>query len=128
MQRIRSAMSWAILVSETSHVFCCVIPSIVSLLSLLTGMGLMSALPVGLLGFHEFMHAYEVPMIAVSGIILAAGWGLHALSQRLDCRGTGCCHEPCAPKKSKDSKMLRFATVLYAVNLLVYFMFHYHAA
>ena len=120
MERIQSAIFWAIVASETSHVFCCVLPTIVSLASILTGLGLVSALPAGFETLHDFMHEYEALMVIFSGVVLAAGWGLYRLSLRLDCAHTGCHHEPCRPKKRSASLMLKIATVLFAVNLAVF--------
>lgn len=124
MQRIQRALFWTIMLSETMHVFCCVLPIVVSILSLLAGMGLMSVLPTGLMGFHEFMHDYEWPLITTSGIILALGWGLQVLSRGLDCHNTGCEHGPCSSKKVKSFVVLKVATVLFLVNTSVYLFIH----
>ena len=124
VQKIQKALSWAIILSETTHVFCCVLPVIVSTVSLLSVIGVISAAPVGMMEFHEFMHAYEIPMITASGVILALGWVLYAISCRLDCRSSGCGHEPCAPKKTKASRVLKIATALFAFNLFIYVTVH----
>lgn len=124
MEKLKSAIFWAVLVSETGHVFCCVVPAVVSILSILSGLGLLSVLPPGLLAFHEFMHDKEVPVIAFSAFILMLGWGLHALSLKLDCHDTGCHHGACAPKKNRTSKLLWAATALFVVNLAIYLIFH----
>ena len=127
MQRIQKALGWAILVSETSHVFCCVLPTLIGVSSLLTGLGVIGILPAGILEFHEIMHRWEIPMIALSGIILALGWGLYAISKRMDCHDTGCHHGDCAPKKDKTALILKAASVLFVVNTTIYYLFHYHA-
>ena len=124
MERIKKGIFWAVILSETSHVFCCVLPTVISVISLIAGAGLISALPGPVLAVHDMLHAYEIPMIAFSAFILLSGWGLHALSTRLDCRGTGCSHEPCAPEKSRTRTVLVVATVLFFCNLSVYLMFH----
>lgn len=126
MHRIKHGLSWAIILSETSHVFCCVLPTVVSILSLLAGVGLVSALPAGLLAFHEALHHWEIPLIAFSGIVLALGWGLHVISMRIDCHDTGCGHGPCAPQKNSATTVLKIATALFAINTLVYLIFHLH--
>ena len=100
------------------------LPVVVSILSLLAGMGLMSVLPSGLMGFHDFMHAYEAPFIASSGIVLAVGWGLQMLSRKLDCHDTGCAHGPCSPKKVKSIFVLKVATGLFLANTSVYLLLH----
>ena len=115
---------WAILFSETSHVFCCVLPTLFSIASILAGLGVMATVPGWLDGFHSAMHGYEVPMITLSAAVVALGWGLHFYSKRIDCHDTGCHHEPCGTKKKNTSKVLVVATVLLVVNVSVYFGFH----
>ena len=127
MQRIHKALGWAILASETSHVFCCVLPTIAGIFSLLAGLGVVGVLPAGIMEFHEIMHHWEVPMIIASGVILALGWGLYTLSKRMDCHDTGCVHGDCAPKKDKTALILKAASVLFAINTAIYLLFHYHA-
>jgi hypothetical protein len=125
-QRLQGLLFWAIVVSETSHVFCCVLPTLISLFSLLAGLGLMSVLPAGWLAFHEMMHRWEIPMIALSGGILVFGWVMHFISRRLDCHSTGCGHGPCAPEKNKAVTILKIASVMFAVNIAIYYTFHVH--
>lgn len=125
MQRFKTAIFWTILVSETGHIFCCALPAIVSVLSILSGLGLMGALPAGMLAFHDFMHEWEIPVIIASAVLLVLGWGLHALSLRIDCHNTGCRHGACAPKKISTSKLLWIATALFAANITIYAVFHY---
>ena len=124
MEKLHKALSWAVVASEISHVFCCVLPMTVSLFSLLAGLGMASVMPAGLIAFHNFMHDYETRLIAASGIILLLGWGLHMLSLKLECLNTGCHHEPCKPKQRKASKVLIIATALFTANLVFYFGFH----
>jgi hypothetical protein len=124
MERLKSAIFWAVLVSETGHVFCCVMPTVVSVMSILSGLGLLSVMPAGLLAFHEFMHHWEIPIIAASAVILALGWLLHFVSLRLDCHDTGCHHGACAPKKTGTGKLLWIASGLFAANLAIYLFFH----
>lgn len=124
MERIQKAIFWAVVASEFSHIFCCVLPTVVSLLSLLAGLGLFSVMPSGLVTLHDLIHDWEIPMIITSGFILALGWGLHMISVKIDCHNTGCVHEPCTPKKSRSSKLLIIATVLFTVNVSVYTLVH----
>ncbi len=124
MERMQKSVALAVLLSETTHVFCCVLPTIVSLFSLLAGLGLISVVPGFLTDIHDTIHAYEVPMIIASAAILALGWGLHALSVRLDCRSTGCGHPPCTPKKKNASKILWVATALFTINVCIYAAVH----
>ena len=44
MQKIQKAMFWTIVVSESTHVFCCVLPTLVSVISLVMGVGALSFL------------------------------------------------------------------------------------
>ena len=127
MQRINKALGWAILASETSHVFCCVLPTLAGVLSLLSGLGVIGVLPAGMLEFHDMMHHWEVPMVIASGVILALGWGLYMISKRMDCHDTGCHHGDCTPKKNKTALILKAASVLFVVNAIIYLTFHYHA-
>ncbi len=124
MQRIQKALGWAILASETSHVFCCVLPTLAGLFSLLSGLGVIGVLPAGIMEFHEIMHHWEVPMIVASGVILALGWALYMISQRIDCHDTGCVHGACAPKKNRTAQILKIATVLFVVNTMIWLAFH----
>lgn len=124
MQPINKFVNWACLTSEISHFFCCGLPIIFSIMSLLTSFGIVAVMPVGLVSLHHAMHDYEVPMIMVSGLILAIGWGLHYIAYRIDCRSTGCSHEPCKPKKKRSGKVLMVATALFVVNVSSYFLLH----
>lgn len=124
MQRLQNFVYWFSITSEISHFFCCGLPIVFSVLSLLTSAGLTTAMPLGLDLMHEAMHVYEVPMILASALILAMGWGLHYIAYRIDCRKTGCEHEPCAPKKKRSGKVLIVATLLFALNLTAYLLLH----
>ncbi len=125
MQRFQGIINWFCLTSEISHFFCCGLPVLFSVLSLLASAGLTAAMPVGLESLHETMHIYEVPMIVISAIILFLGWTLHYIAYLMDCRTTGCAHEPCAPKKKKSGKVLIIATFLFMLNLTAYILLHH---
>lgn len=127
MERIQKTIFWAVLASEFSHIFCCVLPTVVSILSLMAGLGIFSVMPSGLLALHELIHTWEVPMIITSAAILLMGWGLHVLSVKIDCHNTGCAHEPCGPKKTRSSKLLMIATALFTINVSVYMFVHRNA-
>src|SRR5690606_14732462 len=88
-----------IILSESMHIFCCVLPTLFSLMGLLAGLGVVAALPPSFNTLHEALHAYEVPLIIVSGLLIALGWGVDRYSRKIDCHDTGCCHEPCGPQK-----------------------------
>ena len=125
MQGFHKHFGWAVLVSELSHVFCCVIPTLVTILSAFANIGLFVISPDGILiNIHNAMHAYEVPIIVFSGVMVGLGWVAHRFSQRVDCHDTGCGHPPCTPQKSKNTKVLLIATLLFAVNIVIYFGVH----
>lgn len=124
MEKFRKTITIGILLSEFSHVFCCVLPTIFSVLTLLAGLGVLAAVPVVMIDLHVVLHEYELWVIGFSGALIAAGWGLHLYSLKVDCHDTGCHHPPCTPSKKKVSRFLVFASVLFAVNFLVYAVLH----
>lgn len=125
MQGFHKHFGWAVLVSELSHVFCCVIPTVVTILSAFANVGLFVISPNGILmNIHNAMHMYEIPVIVFSGAMVSLGWVAHVLSKRVDCHDTGCGHPPCTPQKSKNSKVLMIATLLFALNIVIYFTVH----
>lgn len=124
MKKLQNTISITILASEASHVFCCVLPSLFSILSLLSGLGIVGAMPLWIEALHHMLHGYEVPMIFASAFLLALGWGLHVYSEKIDCHDTGCGHGPCGPKKKVSHKILYIATILFVVNVTVYFLIH----
>lgn len=124
MEKHKGKVYLALLLSQAGHLFCCGIPLMVSALSLLAAIGVMSSMPVGLERFHHVMHDYEIEMIVVSCVVLMAGWALHFYSEKIDCHDTGCHHGPCEPQKKTVNKVLVVASLLFVVNLVVFFAFH----
>ncbi len=124
MKKIQKSLYTAIIVSETSHVFCCVLPTIFSVLSLLAGLGMVTVVPLWLQNIHETLHDWEVPLIVTSGVVVALGWALHSYSNKIDCHDTGCKHGPCGPAKKKTHVILQVATVLFLINVSVYLVLH----
>lgn len=124
MKKVRKTLNAAILISELSHVFCCVLPTVFSVLTLLAGLGVLAAVPVLMVHLHDFIHRYELWVIGFSGAMIGLGWLLHHHSLKVDCHDTGCHHPPCGPVKRTTSKFLVVATVLFAVNLIVYGVVH----
>lgn len=121
---LQKPMIWAVVLSEISHVFCCVFPTLFSLLGLLSGVGIAIALPGSMVRLHDFLHDWEIPMIALSGVILAFGWAVTIYSDKLDCHSTGCGHHACAPRKSRAHVVLKVATILFLANLIIYMGVH----
>lgn len=124
-QRIASILSWAVILSEVSHVFCCVLPTIFSVLTLLAGFGLLSVVPTFILQWHDAIHFYEIPVIATSGIITVLAWAVYFGARDVDCHDTGCGHEPCSPRKTRAGRILKIGTILFIVNLAVFTFLHY---
>lgn len=125
-EKFQRNLAWAVLASETTHVFCCVIPTIVTLISVLASVGVISQVPVFMLDFHEILHHYEIPIIAGSGLMLVLGWVLYAISRRIECQKPHCePHETvCHPQKNNSRTVLLVATIVFAVNVTIYFAVH----
>ena len=124
IKKAQGLFSWVVILSECSHVFCCVLPSLVSVLGVLVGLGLIGAVPAWLGSVHEIMHHWELPVIVGSGAVLALGWSLHHMSRKMDCHDTGCVHGSCAPKKKNTVLVLQIATFLFVMNVSVYLVLH----
>lgn len=124
MQKLQSYLAAAVILSGFTHIFCCGIPLIFSILSMLVGLGVASVLPLGLADVHETLHDWEEPMLVFSGVVLCFGWALHLISERLDCHSSGCHHEPCETKKKKSSRILIIATLLFVINAGVLLIAH----
>lgn len=123
--RHKDKIIWAVLVSELGHVFCCVLPIVFSVMSVLSGLGIVASMPAGLVSFHDVMHAYEVPMIAMSAVILVFGWAALWYSRNNDCHEVSdCSHKPCGPRKSLTHKILIAASILFVINVSVYTFIH----
>ena len=122
--KMQKSLVWAVILSESMHLFCCVLPTIVSVMGLLAGLGVVVALPSGILALHDFLHDWEMPMIAFSGGILAVGWAVVRYSDRMDCHSTGCAHGACDPRKSRAHLVLKIATALFFFNVMVYTLVH----
>ncbi len=125
IKRVQGIFSWVVVLSEVSHVFCCVLPSLFSVLTVFVGMGVIGALPVWMESTHHVMHDWEIPLIGMSAFILVLGWGLHFISKRIDCHDTGCGHGPCGTKKNKTARTLKIATFLFVINVIIYLSVHY---
>ena len=123
MNKFHNIFHWTIIGTLLSHVFCCGLPTIVNILSLVSGLGFIAAMPFGLEKLHEFLHSYELYIMIFSGVMIVLGWVLHEISRRVDCHDTGCHHPPCTPKKNQSTKVLIFASALFCINLVIYFGF-----
>ena len=65
-----------------------------------------------------------MPLIALSGTVVAFGWALYGYSKRIDCHSTGCHHGACEPRKKTANLILKIATVLFLANTAVFLVFH----
>ena len=89
-------------------------------------MGMIATMPGFIEAAHHMVHDYEIPMIIASAVILTIGWALYLYAAKMNCseEGESCCHEPCAPKKDRTKIVMIGATILFLVNVAVYFGFH----
>jgi hypothetical protein len=107
------------LLELVSHVFCCVLPTIVSLIGLFAALGFLSTYLTELEIVHEALHDYEGAILLASGLILTLGWGAHYYSEKMDCHDNGCHHGPCKPQKKRATKILMAATGLFILNIIL---------
>lgn len=124
MERLQGIINIVAVTSEISHFFCCGIPILFSIFSLIMSLGLSASMPMGLDHLHHIMHDYERPMMMVSAVIILLAWALHYVAYRIDCHSTGCGHGACSPKKKRSATILIVATVLFAINVSAYFAIH----
>lgn len=124
IERIQKSMGWAIIAAETSHVFCCILPTLFSLISFAVGLGMIAAMPAGMESLHAVLHEWEMPLIVFSGAVIAFGWLVQAIAGKIDCHDTGCEHGPCTPRKHKAGRILKIATLLFVFNVLIYTVVH----
>lgn len=126
-QKLQRNIAFAIIMAESTHIFCCILPTVVTVLSVLASLGAVTQVPIFMLDIHEALHHYEIPIITFSGAMLMLGWALYALSRRIDCRKPHC--EPhendtCTPQKNGTRTVLAIASLLFVVNIVVYFTLH----
>jgi len=121
MDRFHTNFGLAIVFSQLTHLFCCGLPVLFSVLSLLSGLGFVGTMPESMESVHEIVHEWETVMLIGSGIILALGWALYLYSRKIDCSKTDACsHKPCSPKKKYSRYILIVASVLFAVNISIF--------
>lgn len=118
------ALGWVALVSVFGHIFCCGLPLVLGVVSLLTGFGMFSVSFPFLDSIHAGFDGVRVPMMGFSAMVLAVGWGAQVYATRIDCHNTGCVHEPCGSKKRKTTRLLWLATIIFAFNMLAFTVVH----
>ena len=104
--------------SVLPHLFCCVLPTISSLAGVGTSLGLSVTHSIHM----EWVHEYEVQLLVFSGLTVALAGAVQLYAGRMDCHKTGCCHEPCSPRKDKALVVFFAAGALFFVNLAVHFL------
>ena len=129
IKKVQGMFSWVVVLSECSHVFCCVLPTIFSVVSVLVGLGVVGVMPLWMEEFHHVMHAWEVPMILFSALVVCLGWGVHYLGCILETKAAKhahdhCAHESCEKADRRTHSVLRIATFLFVVNVSIYMIFH----
>lgn len=126
MQKIKKTILMSVIASESIHVFCCFLPTIFSVFSLLAGFGMIATMPHFMETAHHLIHGYEIPMMILSAFVLIFGWILYAYAQKMDCDNEPACQgTPCNKTKLRTKKIMQVATILFVVNVTVYFLFHY---
>ncbi|MFP4313430.1 MAG: hypothetical protein ACLFR0_03790 [Alphaproteobacteria bacterium] len=123
MVRSKKFIFWTVLISETGHILCCALPTVLSILSLFAAFGVMGLVPPVIWDLHHIMHDWEAPIIIGSGALLVLGWLIYGYSKKLDCHSV-CEHPPCKPKKDKTRLVLFAASILFAANLSLYIFVH----
>ncbi len=117
-------MPWMVVGTELSHVFCCVLPMLVTVFTVIVNAGLLTATPVFLTQIHDVIHDYEMPIILFSGLMMFVSWAVHLASHQAESDATGCGHSSCVSKQNKNLRILQIATLLFFMNLVIYFAVH----
>ena len=101
----------------SSHIFCCGLPLVFAIASLLTSVGVFSL--EGLI--PSWYHEFEIAMMVFSGAMLLLTAVIHLISWRMDCiKDAGCSHSDCTPKKKRSNLLLYIATIAFLVNIFVF--------
>lgn len=114
---LHKATALASVLALSSHIFCCGLPLVFSIASLLTSVGVFS-----LEGFlPSWYHEFEIAMMVFSGAMLALTAVIHLISWRMDCiKDAGCSHGDCTPKKKRSNLLLYIAAAAFLVNFCVF--------
>jgi len=108
------------ILSLSAHLLCCGIPAIVAVVSFISTISLSgSALMVQMTEFSGTLHTAA---FAFSTIMVVIAIATFFLSRNADCIKEGhCAHEPCAPKKTKNWRLMGISLSLYALNVIAFF-------
>ncbi len=118
------SFGWAVLVSELGHVFCCVLPTLFTILSFAANIGLIRESPEFLVYLHEKMHHYEVPIIIFSGAMVGMGWGVFLLAKKFATKGESCPNAVCRKEQCHNRNILIIASLLFFLNMLIFVFVH----
>jgi hypothetical protein len=123
---VQRNIALAVILAESTHIFCCVLPTVVTLFSILASFGVIAQAPIFMLDIHEALHAYEIPVIVFSGIMLVLGWVFYVVSRRIECQKSHCePHETvCGPQKNSARTVLILASLIFTMNIVVYTTVH----
>lgn len=112
----------------SSHVFCCVLPTVVGIVNVFANLGMFSLWVPQFTALHDLMHDHEMTILMVSGVMLGIAAIVDMISIQIDCHSTGCTHGSCEPAKDRATMILLVATLLFAFNTASYFFAHQLAA
>lgn len=117
------------ILSLGAHLFCCGIPAFVVILSFVSTISLSGS--TLLMQIEHYSEQLHIGAFIFSTLMVVIALGSFFLSRGQDCVKDGhCAHEPCAPKKTKNWKLMGISLGLYAINLIVFLAFsgmHDHA-
>lgn len=112
---IRIVTPYVIICSALMHIFCCGIPLLLSVTSLVNIVGI-SSLSIFEVDWFEAIESY---IVLFSGVLLITTIAINQFSKKINCIESGACeHKPCDEKKHHSSYVLNIAIILYALNLL----------
>ena len=118
--KIRTVSKFLSLASLISHFFCCFLPGVISLVTLVTLTGA-TVITMEDFGIPEYVHQ---EMIYVSFVVLIVSGLANIVSYKIDCREMGCVHGSCAPKKSKYFKLYAYSVAFFLLNAVIHFTLH----
>jgi hypothetical protein len=117
MHRISKWSGHLSVLAALSHIFCCGLPLVASIVSL----GASAGGTIGVSALHDALHVWELEIIIFSGAMLALSAVSIYIARQIDCHTEGHCHhEPCKPKKNLSLNLFLLATVIFAINVSVY--------
>lgn len=108
--------------SLISHFFCCFLPGVISLITLITLSGSVF-ITMEDFGIPEYIHE---ELIYISFAVLVVSGLINYISWKMDCRAgaDACGHEPCAPKKAKYFRLYGYSVAFFLLNAIIHFGVH----